>query len=234
LFGLADFSKNSSERVGVYLPLSGIPIYYYRCSNCGFIFSVDFDGFSPDDFKECVYNDEYTKVDPDWLERRPKSTAELIANSFGDFRNEISILDFGAGNGHLSKLLREKGFSVTSYDPMVEKHAARPKGKFDLVLCIEVLEHVTDPLALARDLAGLRKEGGLIFFSTLLQPTDIEKIKLDWWYLGPRNGHISAFSKKSLTICWKSVGLKVVSANHHLHAAYEKIPGFAAHLFAPK
>ena len=43
LFGVVDFHKSCEDRRGPPLPLSGVPIYYYRCPNCGFLFTTAFD-----------------------------------------------------------------------------------------------------------------------------------------------------------------------------------------------
>ena len=44
---------------------------------------------------------------------------------------------------------------------------------------------------IGRRLAALSK--GMVLFSTLVQPADIETQKLRCWYAAPRNGHISLF-----------------------------------------
>jgi 2-polyprenyl-6-hydroxyphenyl methylase / 3-demethylubiquinone-9 3-methyltransferase len=61
----------------------------------------------------------------------------------------------------------ESGISVTyqkiSAEAMAEQHAEQ----FDVVTCMEMLEHVPDPAAIIRACAKLAKPDGLVFFSTL-------------------------------------------------------------------
>ena len=49
----------------------------------------------------------------------------------------------------------------------VEDLAAEQPGSFDAVTCMEMLEHVPDPLAIIRACASLLKPGGTLFLSTL-------------------------------------------------------------------
>jgi hypothetical protein len=58
-----------------------------------------------------------------------------------------------------------------------------------------------------------------VVFSTLLQPDDMAKIGMTWWYIGPRNGHISLHSKKSLQLLWERFGCVVESVNEDVHMA---------------
>ena len=48
-----------------------------------------------------------------------------------------------------------------------EDMAAEEPGQFDVVTCMEMLEHVPDPAAIVRAAATLVKPGGRVFFSTL-------------------------------------------------------------------
>jgi hypothetical protein len=50
LFGVVDFHKSCIEAQGNRLPLSGRPIYYRRCVNCGFAFTDEFDDCLPRHF----------------------------------------------------------------------------------------------------------------------------------------------------------------------------------------
>ena len=59
-----------------------------------------------------------------------------------------TALDFGAGQGHQymppHSLDKKWGLDVTCYDPAVLGMEKLPLGKFDLVLCCDVLEHIPE------------------------------------------------------------------------------------------
>lgn len=101
-------------------------------------------------------------------------------------------LDVGCGGGILADAMARKGAEVTGIDlstkalkvawlhaleaqtPNVQYREIsaeamaqeRPAG-FDLVTCMEMLEHVPDPASVVRACATLVKPGGWVFFSTL-------------------------------------------------------------------
>ena len=233
LFDLCDFNKNCSEHRGVFLPLSGIPIYYYRCPRCGFLFTTDFDGLTRDEFAKHVYNDDYLKIDPDYQSSRPALNARLVDHLFGGAKAAAGVLDYGGGSGALEKSLRQLGFTrVRTYDPFSPDYRERPAGTFPLVTSFEVVEHATDPLATFADAAALLDPGnGVLLFSTLVQPADIDKVKARWWYVGPRNGHVSLHTRQSLAQLLARLGLTCASANDNLHLAFRTLPDFARHLF---
>ncbi len=102
-----------------------------------------------------------------------------------------SVLDVGCGGGILSESMAAKGAQVTGIDlaekalnvaklhlfesaleveylKMPVEHFAqvRPRS-FDVVTCMEMLEHVPDPQSIVTACAGLVKPGGHVFFSTL-------------------------------------------------------------------
>ena len=101
------------------------------------------------------------------------------------------VLDVGCGGGILAEAMARAGASVLGIDlsqavlDVAELHAleagvaaayrktgaeelaAERPGAFDLVTCMEMLEHVPDPAATVRALAALTKPGGDIVVSTL-------------------------------------------------------------------
>ncbi|UTH75020.1 bifunctional 2-polyprenyl-6-hydroxyphenol methylase/3-demethylubiquinol 3-O-methyltransferase UbiG [Chromobacterium sp. IIBBL 290-4] len=101
------------------------------------------------------------------------------------------VLDVGCGGGILAESMALKGAQVTGIDlakkslkvaqlhsletgvPLdyrcvaVEDLAAEMPGQFDVVTCMEMLEHVPDPQSVVRACATLVKPGGWVFFSTL-------------------------------------------------------------------
>ena len=102
----------------------------------------------------------------------------------------LSVLDIGCGAGLLSEPLSRLGADVTGLDPashlieIARGHAqatgaevtyvagavedlARKHGKFDVVLAMEVVEHVSDVGGFVRSAASLLRPGGLFALSTL-------------------------------------------------------------------
>src|SRR5262249_4907915 len=75
------------------------------------------------------------------------------------------------------------------------------------ITCIEVIEHTTDPVATLKDMASFLRPGGVILVGTTVQPTDIDIQRGRWWYIGPRNGHISIFSLSAMAEAARRAGL---------------------------
>ncbi len=231
LFGVVDFHQTCVGIRGVQFRLSGVPIYYRRCDNCSFLFTDAFDAWTVEQFKTHIYNEEYKLVDPDYSDFRARGNAGAVVRLWGPLRRETRVLDFGGGNDTLCAVLREAGFAAAvTYDPMVPQHAGRPDGKFDLVTSFETFEHLPDPLAGIRSIVELTADPGLVFFSTLLQPADFNQQRLHWWYVGPRNGHVSLFSRQALVLAWERYGYRVASLGDNFHFAFRSLPHYLAHL----
>ena len=106
--------------------------------------------------------------------------------------DNLKVLDVGCGGGVLSDAMARAGAQVTGIDlaakalrvaqlhaleaqtPNVnyrevsaEALAQEQPGTFDMVTCMEMLEHVPDPASVVRACAALVKPGGWVFFSTL-------------------------------------------------------------------
>jgi len=103
----------------------------------------------------------------------------------------LTVLDIGCGGGLIAEPMRRLGFAVTAIDASTENigtaraHAdqqgldiawraatveqleAEGAGPFDLVLTLEVIEHVADPEAFIRTCARLVKPGGMMIVATL-------------------------------------------------------------------
>jgi SAM-dependent methyltransferase len=232
-WGAVDFAKSCIEFRGTVLPRVGTPVHYHRCTRCGFLFTIAMDAWSHADFAARIYDAAYATVDPDYVELRPRVNAELLEQQFGRDRRSLRVLDYGGGNGELARQLRARGFAhVESYDPFEPSFATRPSGAFDLVVSFEVVEHVPQPVETFADMLRFLAPGGLLLFSTLVQPVDIERQQLGWWYVAPRNGHISLHTQASLRHLFAGAGYQFGSANENLHVAYKTVPAFAQHIFA--
>jgi 2-polyprenyl-6-hydroxyphenyl methylase / 3-demethylubiquinone-9 3-methyltransferase len=114
----------------------------------------------------------------DWIDRHARLAGKRV-------------LDVGCGGGILAEAMAQRGAAVTGIDlsekalrvaelhraesgaavqyegVAVEAYAASHPGAFDVVTCMELLEHVPDPAGMVASCATLARPGGHLFFSTL-------------------------------------------------------------------
>lgn len=226
-FDAVDFFKCcSAEPYG--FGYSGIPVEYYQCEICDFAFTDLIDDWTGEEIQAFIYNDEYIKVDPEYLGARAERDAAFFIDILGEFRDSHAVLDYGSGTGVLASRMREAGFDAEAYDPYSSPH--RPTRRFDIITCMEVLEHSPDPVGSLRDMAGLLNEGGCLLIGTGVQPENFADIRANWWYAGPRNGHISLQSVFSLTAMARDAGLTSYPSDRFCGFAGAPSPAVAAFL----
>jgi 2-polyprenyl-6-hydroxyphenyl methylase / 3-demethylubiquinone-9 3-methyltransferase len=127
-------------------------------------------------------------------EFKPLHEINPLRLDFIDARTGLAgkrVVDVGCGGGILAEAMAHRGARVTGIDlgeaPLavarlhaeesgvpvdyrhisVEALAGEAAGEFDVVTCLEMLEHVPDPASVVRACAALVKPGGQVFFSTL-------------------------------------------------------------------
>jgi hypothetical protein len=173
-------------------------------------------------------------VDPDYLDGRPRAIAQMLAGMFASCVLDIRHLDYGGGNGALSRALFAAGWNSTSYDPFVDGPLSTGMGRFNLVTSFEVFEHVPDVNILISTLSSLVEEDGMVLVSTLLSDGIFARNqRVQWWYASPRNGHISLSSRRSLELPGEKEMFKLASRSANLHAYWRDIPSWAADVFKP-
>ena len=110
-----------------------------------------------------------------------------MADGIKRILNKGKILDWGCGYGHLSYLLKKRGFDIESYDINGEEELEQirrrfgincvygddgaeipfSEGEFDAVVSCGVLEHVSDESASLREIFRVLRENGYFFIYML-------------------------------------------------------------------
>lgn len=127
-------------------------------------------------------------------EMRPLHDINPLRLDYIDQRAPLAgarVLDIGCGAGILSEAMAQRGATVTGLDlsaPLIDaarahadesglsldyrlvasrELAAEAAGQFDIVTCMEMLEHVDEPDSIVDDCARLVRPGGAVFLSTI-------------------------------------------------------------------
>lgn len=97
------------------------------------------------------------------------------------YKKHLKILDIGAGHGALSKKLFDLGYDVSACDLFPEiylfeeieckkvditKDFPYPDNSFDLVLGIEVIEHIIDHEKFFSEISRILNKNGILYLST--------------------------------------------------------------------
>lgn len=92
----------------------------------------------------------------------------ILAESMAREGADVTGLDMGAEPLQVARLHSlETGIKVTYVQETVEQHADEHASLYDIVTCMEMLEHVPDPRSVVLACAKLVKPGGHVFFSTI-------------------------------------------------------------------
>jgi len=229
VLGLVDFAKWCTRDLSQ-TPKTGVQIPYYGCRNCGLVFTTAFDHFTQEQWRTYVYNERYGEVDPDYQGTRPRNYAGLIVSNLPEAKS-LRVIDYGGGSGIFADTLAAQGWAdVQTYDPFVSRFSSRPQHAADLVTAIEVLEHSPDPRATFREIASMMHESSILLATTLLAPFPLDERILDWWYVAPRNGHVTIHSRSSLQRLAAELGWRMSSSGDNIHAFWRQRPPWAARM----
>ena len=114
---------------------------------------------------------------PYQLKDSPYSSHSLLLASLPPLGNGRRVLDVGCAAGYLGAILASRGYRVTGIDSPCAARVGFPEsielleadldlglppltGRFDFVICADVLEHLRQPALLLRDLRAVLATGG--------------------------------------------------------------------------
>jgi SAM-dependent methyltransferase len=203
---------------------------YYNCGDCGTIF---IDPVPLAQLKKIYPSNYYSFVNKgknivvrlkEWLDQR--FFRKILKQLPGD---TLSLLDVGGGTGWMLDVLKQtdKRIQYTQSVDIDEKArtAAEAKGhayfegtieafetdrKFDLILMLNLVEHVASPLAVLQKAEALLKPGGVIVIKTPnTQSWDARLFKNSYWGGLHCPRHWVIFSEKSFRHLLQSTGLEI-------------------------
>lgn len=203
--------------------------YYYHCGDCGTIFidPVPADQLAviyPANYYSFISKKKNAVVRiKEWLD---KIFLKKILKQLPESR--INVLDIGGGTGWIPDLLQGTGRieSVQIVDiDAAAKEAAEQKGysyfqgtieafptakKFELILLLNLIEHVADPRAVLEKAAALLAPGGLIVLKTPnTRSWDARLFRHSYWGGLHCPRHWIIFSAKSFGILLQGTGLTI-------------------------
>ena len=217
-------------------------------SPSGFVFSG---WLPPDDFLRRVYEEviDHSKTITETVEYRRSllefSAAFLhtVGERCGSSPRPLRLLDFGCGYGAVLRMLAGRDVSSTGYEPSAERSIRASRGGFDVVndlnevanggpfdlfVCTEVLEHVSDPREVLRFFKRHASPGALLAvtvpqidppylassMATLEEEGRLSPVFNPW-------EHLNYFSAQSLHRLLTEEGFQVIGDFGRSRAAYE-------------
>jgi SAM-dependent methyltransferase len=167
---------------------SDVPVQFVACDGCGFIYQTP--RFTLEELKP-IYADEYRK---DTIEADGVPKAQYLDFARAKSRREFEwivghldrakgrVLEVGCATGQLLRYFKDAGWDPIGLEPTLSfaEYGQRAHGipihptfledadllsGFDLVILSQVLEHLQDPMAMLRRVAGLLAAGGRLYVS---------------------------------------------------------------------
>jgi hypothetical protein len=196
---------------------------YYQCTNCG---SLQIE--NPHWIGE-AHSAAISDLDTGLVARCLSASRLIGVFLFLQGRNKWTGIDWGGGTGLLTRLLRDQGYDVLSYDKYIDGQHSKGFNitsnavnfSKDFLIAIECFEHLEDPIGLLLD--AVAKKDYFIFTTEIINSPPPDPAKGEWWYFMPESGqHITFASKAGLTAFSKHLGFNFLTSFGSLHIMSRK------------
>jgi len=201
--------------------LNKYDVCYYHCINCDFI-QTDDPFWLSEAYSEPINNEDTGLVGRNLL--FAKLTSMLLYNLF---HKNGQFLDYAAGYGLFTRLMRDYGFDFYWHDPYTTNLFAQQfefdlslNKKFELVSAFECFEHFEQPIS---EIEKLIKLSDNILFSTELYSDSPPKPD-NWDYYAFSHGqHIAFYSLNTLKHLAKKFNLNLYTNGKSFHLLTHKV-----------
>ncbi|MBL7077255.1 MAG: class I SAM-dependent methyltransferase [Kiritimatiellae bacterium] len=185
---------------------------YCECETCGSLVVPNVDWLAD------AYGGD--RVDPDTGTAQRSIICSLFIRAMryvGLVPRGGRVLDFGAGNGLLVRLLRDQGFDAWGFDKhttmtvcrnwQLDAMAGNEAGRVDMITAVEVFEHLVDPHDVLQSMVpALADDGAVLLRTTLYDGSQHDE---SWYYLEQAYGqHITFYSREGLRKLAERCGLQ--------------------------
>jgi SAM-dependent methyltransferase len=178
---------------------------YFACQDCGLVYCDPNSYPDNDEERERYLMHRNSPEDAGYLAflQRAIRAAACVKNVEGD------ILDFGCGHTPvLPDLLREyQNVNIALFDPFFFPDRAVLSSKYDMVFCIEVVEHFHDPRHSWQVLTDLLKPGGLLTMMTHFL-TDLGGFS--YWYYARDRTHVCFYQLSTMEWIANKFHVKII------------------------
>ncbi len=152
--------------------------------------------------------EEKTRYDKHVVDSNYFFYMKKIYENFKDYLKDGNILDFGCGKAKAIESISDR--MVISYDKYYLKNEYK-NNKYDNIVLIEVIEHISDFYNTLCELIKLLNSGGRIIINTNLHNNQFDK----WWYFRDIT-HVVFFSETTFKYIASKLNLKIITISGNL------------------
>lgn len=157
-----------------------------------------------------IYEEEYVRSEQKnaWFIRRKEFIFQLLK----DERKTAKIIEIGCGSGYILDYLQKKGFKklrgvdsseyFLKYYKNIKKSIKIPNEKYDIVLLLDVIEHVKEEKTILNKINKILNSGGKLIIS-------VPAYMFLWSHHDELNNHYRRYTSKSLKKILLKTGFKI-------------------------
>ncbi|NQT90533.1 MAG: methyltransferase domain-containing protein, partial [Candidatus Omnitrophica bacterium] len=224
-----DQDSEHSKTYTITKDITSQPYEIVECLECGLIYTLSQDS-------RASLLEEYSSMEDGLYLKEAngrRKAAKRVLDEISDFKKKGRLLEIGCACGFLLDEARQSGWEASGIEP--SRWAAEyardalgldvtngaledsdiDKGAFDVIVAIDVLEHLSDPKSALKKMRESLKEDGLLYVAIPdISSAASRLFKSRWW--GIKRHHLYYFTKETLRLLLEREGFEVVRKAYYL------------------